>query len=198
LLDDTFINAVFNSRHCLKADRLNAFAGQQDTALVHQHEHQNPEVGQQNYIYELHNAGLQASGSVEVYVANASTGLSWPSDWSLVSSTAIASFPQQSTRTVEMPWTPSGAGHYCILARWISAGDPMTTPETTNIEANTRGNNNVIWRNVHIVDLVKDSSDTAQVTVRNVDEMAMKTSLPCSLSLRWSVRWSAMRIFWVM
>jgi hypothetical protein len=26
LLDDTLINAVLNSRHCLKADRLNAFA----------------------------------------------------------------------------------------------------------------------------------------------------------------------------
>jgi hypothetical protein len=26
LLDDTFINAVLNSHHCLKADRLNAFA----------------------------------------------------------------------------------------------------------------------------------------------------------------------------
>ena len=25
-LDDTFINAVLNSLHCLKADRLNAFA----------------------------------------------------------------------------------------------------------------------------------------------------------------------------
>lgn len=26
LLDDTFINAVLNSLHCLKADRLNTFA----------------------------------------------------------------------------------------------------------------------------------------------------------------------------
>ncbi|GHG61891.1 hypothetical protein GCM10012319_00150 [Comamonas sp. KCTC 72670] len=44
-------------------------------------------------------------------------------------------------------------GHYCILARWVSAGDPMTFPELPGSDTvvNTRQNNNIAWRNVDVV-----------------------------------------------
>jgi hypothetical protein len=138
----------------------------QDTQLIHQHEHQNSINGQPNFIYvKLHNGGAATSGNLEVSVANASLGLSWPGNWTQVSLVPVASFAAHTTRIVEVPWTPSGAGHFCLVARWVSGTDPMTTPETNNIDANVRGNNNIIWHNVNVVDLGGDARADASFEV---------------------------------
>jgi len=44
-------------------------------------------------------------------------------------------------------------GHYCLLARWVSTGDPMTFPELvgSNTLVNTRNNNNIAWHNVDVI-----------------------------------------------
>jgi len=143
-----------------------------DPNRVYQHEHENPRQGQDEFInVKLHNGGDPAAGTLEVYGARASTALSWPDDWSMLASIPT-SIPGHASTIVEAPWTPAAAGHYCLVARWVSAADPMTTPEGTNLNANVRANNNLIWRNVNIIDLVSGASSTAEFIVRNVDQQA--------------------------
>ncbi len=142
----------------------------QDTLLVKQHQHENPVTGVQNFVYvKLHNGGGDTSGTLNVYFVEASAGSSWPGDWTLISAEPVASFPNHSTRIIEVPWTPSGTGHFCLLARWVSGTDPMAVPETTNVNDNTRNNNNIVWRNVNVVALGGDTlEETVRMRVRGV------------------------------
>jgi len=155
----------------------------QDTELVNQHLHQNPILGQTNWIYvKMHNGGaMAANGNLELYYAQASTGLSWPADWTLVTTIPVNGFAAHSTRIVEAQWDNlPGAGHYCMLARWNSAGDPMNG-EGANISSNVRNNNNLVWRNLNIVDLSEDKNTaSASFIVRNPSW----SSLPYSLLIR--------------
>jgi hypothetical protein len=142
----------------------------QDAELINQHQHQNPIFGQTNWVYvKLHNGdAAAANGNLELYYAQASTGLSWPADWTLLTTIPVNGFPAHSTRIVEAQWDNlPGVGHYCMLARWNSASDPMNG-EGANIGANVRNNNNLVWRNLNIIDLAEDK-DTASASfiVRN-------------------------------
>jgi hypothetical protein len=152
----------------------------QDTNLINQHQHQNPVAGQTNWVYvKIHNGfNSTTSGNLELYWANASTGLSWPSNWNLLTSIPVSAFVAHSTRIVEAQWnnTP-GPGHFCMVARWVSGSDPMATPETTDINANVRANNNIVWRNLNIVALDPDASEDVDFIVRNVTKERMVTSL---------------------
>ena len=128
----------------------------QDSQLVHQHKHQNPVGGQPNFVYvKLHNGGAATSGQLEVRVVNATLGVSWPGTWTSLPSAPVAvAMAANTSRIVELPWTPPAlGGHYCLLARWISTSDPMTTPEGSDIEVNVRSNNNIVWRNIQLIDL---------------------------------------------
>jgi hypothetical protein len=139
-----------------------------DPNHLHEHDHENPQRGQAQFIYvKLHNRGVPMSGTLEVYGANAATGLSWPTDWKLLGSSAAA-IPALASTIVEVPWTPIDKGHYCLLARWVAAEDPMKTAEGPDVNANVRANNNIIWRNVNVVDLVSGTQSTAAFIVRNV------------------------------
>lgn len=151
----------------------------QDASLVHQHVHQNPVNATPNFVYvKLHNGGGATSGTLMVYYANASAGLTWPGSWTLIASAPVAAFAGTSTRIVEVPWTPSGTGHYCLLARWVSASDPMATAEGPDINANVRANNNIVWRNVEVVGLGGDVlTRTVRMQVRNVDRGPQAYSL---------------------
>jgi len=55
------------------------------------------------------------------------------------------------TMTVPIHWAsvPSYT-HFCLLARWESAEDPMF-PEGPSTSANTQNNNNIAWHNVNAV-----------------------------------------------
>lgn len=135
----------------------------QDPTFLAQHEHENPLFGSTNWIYtKLHNgAGSVQSGNLELYIADASISLTWPGGWSLVA-TVPANLPANATSILEQSWSSvpnpaSGSSHYCMIARWVSATDPMTTPETSDINANVRGNNNIVWRNLNVVDADGDS-----------------------------------------
>lgn len=129
----------------------------QDTPLLtHQHDHENPVAGHQNFIYvKLHNGGgAPNSGNLDIRVANATVGLGWPGSWTAVPGAPVPyTLPAHTTRIVEVPWTPSSSGHFCLVARWDSTSDPMTTPEGSDIDVNVRGNNNIVWRNVQLIDL---------------------------------------------
>ena len=140
----------------------------QDTDLVHQHEHENPEAGQVNWAYvKLHNGSSSAmSGTVEIYVTNASTTLTWGS-WTLVDTVTVTGMPAFSSQVVEGSWTPPASGHYCMVARWVSTADPMTFTETTDINYNTRQNNNIAWRNLNVVDFFDVWFEDVELLVRS-------------------------------
>jgi Metallo-peptidase family M12 len=131
----------------------------QDVDLLHQHQHENPELGSTNWVYvKLHNGGPIANGELKVYYANASVSLDWPSSWTLIGSVPL-SIGASTSKVAELAWNSlPGTGHFCLTARWESASDPMTFAEGNDIGANTRNNNNIVWRNVNIVDLLADAN----------------------------------------
>ncbi|MBI4604603.1 MAG: hypothetical protein HY721_21795 [Planctomycetes bacterium] len=159
--------------------------------------HQNPEFGnfQKPHIYvKVRNRGLApVTGEVHLYWSRASTGLAWPNHWvSFQSSGLVAgdvvrdSFGNPLTATVKgllpghsetlhVEWgnipdpTVHGTQHFCLLARFVSAQDPMSFAETSSVWDNVHGNNNIAWKNVTVVDL--DSTNKWQgVLVRNIRE----------------------------
>src|SRR6185295_4167406 len=66
------------------------------------------------------------------------------------------------------PWIPAFKGHVCLLARILSAQDPLPV-EVADPNVNVRKSNNLVWRNVNVVDLVKFSAFTATMVVRNFE-----------------------------
>jgi hypothetical protein len=132
----------------------------------HEHQHQNPVLHQPAWAYvKLHNNGAAAAtGHVKLYWGNGSTSLAWPALWTQIADIPVtaASFAAGATKVVEIPWSdPPGSGHYCLTARWESAADPIP-PESTDINANTRNSNNVIWRNLEILSTgTGDAADTS-------------------------------------
>lgn len=144
-----------------------------DPGLLHQHEHQNPESAWANHVYvKLHNGGdAAAGGRLKLYYAKASSGLAWPANWTQFADIA-ATVPANSTGVASAVWNTTAAqtGHFCLLARWESAADPMTFAETANVDLNTRRNNNIVWRNVNVVNLTAPDQLTQEVrfVVRNI------------------------------
>jgi len=136
--------------------------GTQDPTFQHQHEHQNPKVGESHWIYvKLHNGGVAASGNLEVYIAKASVSLTWPGAWTLVNTVPV-NINAATTQIVEIPWNSlPGDGHYCMVARWVSAADPIAG-ETADIGANTRNSNNIIWRNLNIEEMDADEDEKVE------------------------------------
>lgn len=43
--------------------------------------------------------------------------------------------------------------YYNLLSRIVSTSDPMTVPETNDVEANVLNNNNIAWKNISVVNL---------------------------------------------
>jgi len=132
--------------------------------------HQNPELGQTNFVHvRVRNRGMVAAGpfNAEVYVAAASTGLAWPGQWTLVGTAPVTALSGGTDTEVLLNWTPTGTGHYCLVSRLVSTEDPMTYAETTSIGFNVLNNNNVVWKNVEVVDLNPLQSFTAELLVPN-------------------------------
>jgi len=132
--------------------------------------HQNPEFGQTNFVnVRLYNKGtvLAKNVTVALYWAKASAGLAWPIDWHSVGSAATDVDPS-GTVTVVIPWIPAFEGHVCLLVRILSAQDPLPV-EVADPNVNVRNSNNLVWRNVNVVDLVSFSAFSANMIVRNIE-----------------------------
>ncbi len=139
-----------------------------DPSFLHQHQHENPEYGSTNYInVKLHNGNANAqSGTIELWFTHANTVATWLGggvNWTLAGSNAIT-IPANSTHIEQLPWTnvpnpATNGSHFCMIARWVSTTDPMTFPETQQVWANVRQNNNIIWRNMNVVDFAKDQAE---------------------------------------
>ncbi|MGE5302917.1 MAG: zinc metalloprotease [Alphaproteobacteria bacterium] len=143
-------------------------------------DHENPLGGTLSHVYvRVRNRGCPGAGSqtgtLKLYWAKASSSLGWPAPWDgTVTSPALMGglIGSQSVtvtggaqQILEFPWTvpnPSdyavfGAdqAHFCLLARIetsTTAPFGMTTPETGDIYANVQNNNNIVWKNITIVD----------------------------------------------
>jgi hypothetical protein len=146
---------------------------------LEQHHHQDAVRGRENYIYaKLHNGGAATSGELVFYWANASTNLSWPTSFEEAARVPVSGFENGEERIVEGRWTPHDAGHHCFVARWESAADPMSTPALASLDAYARGNNNVVWRNMNVVELwPQTQSATAALLVENPADAHVTTSI---------------------
>lgn len=119
--------------------------------------------------------------NLALHWAKASTSLNWPNHWNgsitspalmgdLVSTQPIPVIQPGSSAIIEFAWQPPNPAtyaavgtdpifyanepwHFCLVARVLSSGDPMTFPETVNLNNNVRNNNNIIWKNLTVVDL---------------------------------------------
>jgi hypothetical protein len=159
-----------------------------DVGLVHQHEHENPLAGPglRNYVYvKLHNGSeSEHRGQLDLRYAAAATGLAWPVDWTPIGGTPVpVTIAPHETKIVEIPWAdvpgsvlvPVAGGtmrdsHYCLVAMWM--GDPadLTRPLESSIYIDTLENNNVVWRNMNVIDMAGDDEAKADFIFRNVNQ----------------------------
>ena len=146
-----------------------------DGGLQHQHEHQNPVPGATNWAYvKVHNGGPATTGNLELRMNN-SLGIGWPLGWSVIESKPLAL--SASSTTIEEFRLAPGVNPSGLLARWVSASDPMKTPEGPAIESNTRANNNIVWRNGLVMELGETSEQATELIVENPSQTPTHASI---------------------
>lgn len=202
--DDTGVEPDASSQPMYISDDI--WIRRQNDGLANQ-DHENPEYrtagGAPNYVYvRVRNracSGTQA-GTVKLYWAKASSGLSWPSPWdgsvsspALMGSiigTAPVSVAGGEDEIVAFPWSPPdpadyaifGADqhHFCLLSRIETSSTApfgMTTPETSNLYANVQNNNNIVWKNISVVDDLPGTARATGFTVANFGKKPQDLSL---------------------
>jgi hypothetical protein len=170
-------------------------------------EHQNPiyrdSSTMPNYVYvRVRNRGCSGtmSGTLKLYWAKASTGLSWPVPWDgTVNTPALMGGPigsqlvTVSPRDDEIlifPWMPpdprdyekigADRSHFCLLARIETTNSHpygMTFPETTDLYSNVQRNNNIAWKNISIVEEVSGEGYDTYSTIANFSGRKNQTML---------------------
>lgn len=164
-----------------------------------------PALGLPNYVYvRVRNRGCASASSatLKLYWAKASTGLSWPAPWdgsvttpALMGGSIIPSQPTGSVAgggfvILEFPWYPpnpldyisfgADRSHFCLLSRIETSATPpygMTFPEGSDLGANVRNNNNIVWKNVDVVEASPGGNRIAWVTVGNFEPEELQTKL---------------------
>ncbi|WP_342375404.1 extracellular metalloproteinase [Myxococcus stipitatus] len=132
--------------------------------------HENPEFGQTNYVHvKVRNRSAVDAHNVvvKVYGTNAATSTSWPAGWTEIGQTTLVHLASGADDEVVVEWNPPVQGHYCLLARLVTPADPMTFVEIGNPDYNTRQNNNIIWRNTNVVNMVPFGFSNATFILRN-------------------------------
>jgi hypothetical protein len=142
-------------------------------------EHQNPIYGQQNFVYiRVRNRGCSSttsSGILKLYWAKASSGLGWPAPWDgsvstpalmggLIGSQSTGAVAGRGSEVLQFAWNPPNPNdyssfggdknHFCLLSRIETSSTApfgMSFPETGDLNANVRNNNNIVWKNVEVV-----------------------------------------------
>ena len=164
--------------------------------------HENPEykLFSPNWVYIRVNrkdCSNVDDAEVRLYFSKASTGLSWPLHWDnyyqmvgpnnilhgdFVGATSVPTSPDDEI-IVKIPWYPPNPAdftydvhHFCLLARIISAKDPIGV-EGTSVNTNTRNNNNIAWKNVSVYDINGFDNVAPAVFVRNVEKWSRTVNL---------------------
>ncbi|HEV8611031.1 MAG TPA: tyrosinase family protein [Thermoanaerobaculia bacterium] len=144
-------------------------------------EHENPVAGVTNYLYAtLRNTRpgptRNVYAEVAVYIANASTGLAWPADFTLLPQSrqfiTLHLEPAQVTDIGPLPWTPPSpapADHWCLYIRVLSVQEAPLV-EGLSVDTNVANSNSIAWRNLKIVEPGGDAADSAMFLVRNIRE----------------------------
>ena len=90
---------------------------------------------------------------------------------------------------IQVPWYPPNPadfgcfgdpGHMCLLGRIetsTTAPFGMTFPEIVNVHTNVRNNNNIVWKNVTVVDNFPGASMAASILIRNIFPQTVLTQL---------------------
>jgi hypothetical protein len=110
--------------------------------------HETPVTNQTNYAYvKIKNRGTQKATGVVVkaFKANPAAGLSFPIDWTPMTTQQLAAADVPANNTAEIivgpfSWTPTHVGHECIFMVVEAAGDP------SNIKNIHTGNSIPEWR----------------------------------------------------
>lgn len=172
-----------------------------DSGLVHQNPDYSPT--NPNYVrVRVRNKSCVASlgnEKLKLYWAKAGTSLNWPMSWNgtyyiggvlmgkqigaLAGITIPVLQPGQEV-ILTFAWNvPNPADyapinsepwHFCLLTRIEAASDPMTFPETADLNLNVKNNNNIAWKNVTVVDVLANGSVGGVVGVGNPVKVAKK------------------------
>ena len=178
----------------------------QDDGVANQ-QHQNPEYrpagGLTSFVYvRVRNRACTGSGSatLKLYYAKASSALSWPAPWdgSVTTPALMGGFIGQmpttvggrTTQIVKFAWNPpnpadyasfgADQGHFCLLARLETSSTApfgMATPETTDLNANVRNNNNIAWKNITVVDEIAGGGRFGSMIIGTLNGKAARLSL---------------------
>ncbi len=130
---------------------------------------------------------------LKLYWSKGSTALSWPNYWdgsittpalmgSLIGSQSIPALDMGDQQIFHFLWYPPNPNtyatfngepdHFCLLARIESVSDPMTNEVSTgtwNLGPNVKNNNNIVWKNLSVIDNNLISGTTgAYITGGNV------------------------------
>jgi hypothetical protein len=170
-------------------------------------DHENPEYrppgAASNFVYvRVRNRGCSgnATGTLKLYWAKASSGLSWPAPWdgSVIApalmggiiGTQPVSVAAGDDTILIFSWMPpnpadytmfgADQAHFCLLARietTATAPFGMTIPETTDLYANVQNNNNIVWKNITVVDEVPGFGRIGSVLVANFEREVRRTEL---------------------
>lgn len=120
-------------------------------------DHETPIVGQTNYVYvRVKNRGLESADNVIVrgFHCRPGAGLTWPSDWQAMTTTAVSagSIPSGGETVVgPFEWTPTNVGHECLLALVDADGDRANDATVSDPIPHWRFvpfDNNVAQRNI--------------------------------------------------
>lgn len=151
-------------------------------------DHENPITGVTNYLYgTLRNTRPQAPNvvyaEVGVYYGLASSGLTWPTDFTMIPDTrqfiAVWTEPGTTTSIGPIPWIPPplppANDHYCLYLRVLSV---QATPpvEGLGIDTDVANNNNLAWRNIKVV-APGDMSPPSFMIVRNIGKETERLTL---------------------
>jgi hypothetical protein len=158
---------------------------QQDGTYIYDHQNPEYSLTNPNYIYVrvTNKSCVTSSGDdiLELYWAKANTSLNWPDYWDgsiVVNGVPMggqiipASIPNipvlepGQEAIIEIPWMVPNPDdyiginenpwHFCLLARIVSADDPISYTEVASIAQNVKKNNNLGWKNTTIVNLIPD------------------------------------------
>jgi hypothetical protein len=140
-------------------------------------DHENPQAGATNFLYAtLRNTSgtpqRNVYAEVAVYIANASTGLAWPVNFTMLPESrqfiTLNLEPGQVTAIGPLPWTPptpSPSDHWCLYIRVLSVQEPALV-EGTTVDTNVANSDSIAWRNLKVVNFGEPAF--SKFIVRNI------------------------------
>ena len=161
-----------------------------------QHTHQTPFLNSNNYLYvRIRNRGTTPATGIVVkgFHCTPGGGMVWPIDWSPLTTVSInvpgSLAPGGSQWIGPFQWTPTNAGHECLLATVSAIGDAANTDNVSPSPSwfIVPNDNNVAQRNMAPAPGLSggkglvDAFDQYQFTVRNPYKDPIKVELKAEL-----------------